>query len=53
MPSEKGRSGKAGNSTAYKSIGIKSANPSKMSANRSRSNMSVGEVFSRKAGKKK
>lgn len=53
MPGEKGRTGKPGNDTTYRNIGIHTANPSAIQPGRKRGNLSIGEVFKHKSDGKK
>lgn len=50
MPNAAGRSGEAGNSTAYHPININTPNPGVLQPGGARSNKSVGEVLGGKPG---
>ena len=52
MPNSAGKSGKPGNDTAYRNIGIRTSNPGRLQpTGTKKANMSVSEVFSKKADK--
>ena len=53
MPKEAGRTGKPGNNTVYRNIGIHTSNPSAIQPGRKRGNLSIGEVFKHKSDGKK
>jgi hypothetical protein len=53
MPSKEGRTGKSGNDTSYKNIGIKAPKPDLLQPGKSRSNMSPSSVVKHGSGSKK
>jgi hypothetical protein len=52
MPSKEGRTGKSGNDTSYKNIGIKAPKPDLLQPGKSRSNMSPSSVVKHGSGSK-
>jgi hypothetical protein len=53
MPDKRGRTGKSGNDTSYKHIGIKAPKPDLLQPGKSRSNMSPSSVVKHGSGSKK